>query len=136
MDKLVKKYLLQFKGAQITEVNEYINIAFLLKNNNMRYIQLDGNFRLFLTCQMVFTKSELKEINNLRKYINGAIVKNITIGKFNDLTIKFEQGILLQIIVDSMIYENWVINQDVICLPGGEITHFLKPLNKARNTPK
>ena len=130
MDKLVRQYLSKFKCAVIIDVNEYMNIAFKLKNKEVKYILLDMNWRLLIDYKMVLTKTSLNEIQDLKKYINGLKVKKITISRFNDLTIEFEQGVLLQIIADSMKYENWVINQDIICLPGGELTHFI--INKPK----
>ena len=130
MDKLISQYLSKFKCAVVIDVNEYMNIAFKLKNKEVKYILLDMNWRLLINHKMVLTKSSLNEIQDLKEYINGLKVKKIIISKFNDLTIEFEQGLLLQIIADSMKYENWVINQDIICLPGGEMTHFI--INKPK----
>ena len=125
MDKLIRQYLSKFKCAVIIDINEYMNIAFKLKNKEVKYILLDMNWRLLVDHKMVLTKSSLNDIQDLKKHINGLKVKKITISRFNDLTIEFEQGVLFQIIADSMKYENWVINQDIICLPGGEVTHFI-----------
>ncbi|MCV2231355.1 hypothetical protein [Paracholeplasma manati] len=125
MDKLIRQYLSKFKCAVIIDINEYMNIAFNLKNEEIKYILLDTNWRLLVNHKMVLTKSSLNEIQDLKKHINGLKVKRITISRFSDLTIELEQGVVLQIIADSMKYENWVINQDIICLPGGELTHSL-----------
>ena len=125
MDNQIKKYLYRFKGARVTEINEYQNITFLLKNKDIKYMLLEGGWRLFDHHKMVMTKSEFKKTEDIKDYLVGAIIKCIEISEFNDLKIVFDKHIILQIIADSMRFENWVLNQEVICLPGGELTDFL-----------
>lgn len=70
-------------------------------------------------------KSEYKITEDIKDYLVGAIIKYIEISDFNDLKIVFDNHIIFQVIADSMRFENWVLNQEVICLPGGELTDFL-----------
>lgn len=121
----IKKYLNRYKGAKVTEINEYQNITFLLKDNDIKYMLLEGGWRLFVHHKMVMTKSEFKKTEDIKDYLVGAIIKYIEISGFNDLKIVFDKHIILQVIADSMRFENWVLNQEVICLPGGELTNFL-----------
>lgn len=125
MDNRMEKYLKRFEGARVTEVNEYLNINFSLKDNSIKYILLEGGWRLFCDHKMVMTKSEFKNAFDVKKYLVGAIVNCIEISEFNDLKITFDKNIVLQIVADSMRFENWVIYQEIICLPGGELTDFL-----------
>ena len=125
MDNQIKKYLNLFKGAKVTEINEYQNITFLLKDKDIKYMLLQGGWRLFDHHKMVMTKSEFKKTEDIKDYLVGAIIKYIEISEFNDLKIVFDKHIILQVIADSMRFENWVLNQEVICLPGGELTDFL-----------
>jgi len=125
MDNQIKKYLNRFKGASVTEINEYQNITFLLKDKDIKYMLLEGGWRLFDHHKMVMTKSEFKQTEDIKNYLVGAIINHIEISEFNDLKIVFDNHIILQIIADSMRFENWVLNQELICLPGGELTDFL-----------
>lgn len=125
MDNRIKKYLNHFKGARVIELNEYQNITFLLKDNEVKYMLLEGGWRLFDHHKMIMTKSEFKKTEDIKDYVVGKIVKYIEISEFNDLKIVFDKNIILQFIADSMRFENWVLNQELICLPGGELTDFL-----------
>jgi hypothetical protein len=125
MDNQIKKYLNRFKGAKVTEINEYQNITFLLKDKDIKYMLLEGGWRIFDHHKMVMTKSEFKKTEDIKDYLVGAIIKYIEISEFNDLKIVFDKHIILQVIADSMRFENWVLNQEIICLPGGELTDFL-----------
>ena len=60
-----------------------------------------------------------------RAFLYYKIRMYIEISEFNDLKIVFDKHIILQVIADSMRFENWVLNQEVICLPGGKLTDFL-----------
>ena len=87
---------------------------------------LEGGWRLFDHHKIVMNKSEFKRTEDIKDYIVGNIVEHIEISEFNDLKIVFGNHIIIQIVADSMWFENWVLNQEVICLPGGELTDFLK----------
>jgi len=60
-----------------------------------------------------------------RAFLYHKIRLYIEISEFNDLKIVFDKHIILQVIAEFMRFENWVLNQEVICLPGGELTDFL-----------
>jgi hypothetical protein len=124
MDNQIKKYLNRFK-ARVTEINEFQNITFLLKDKDIKYMLLEGRWRIFDRHKMVMTKSEFKKTEDIKDYFVGAFIKYIEISEFNDLKIVFDNHIILQIIADSMRFENWVLNQELICLPGGELTDVL-----------
>jgi hypothetical protein len=47
MDNWIKKYLNHFKGARVIELNKYQNITFLLKDKGVKYMLLEGGWRLF-----------------------------------------------------------------------------------------
>jgi len=125
MDNQIKKYLNRFKGARVTEINEFQNITFLLKDKDIKYMLLEGRWRIFDRHKMVMTKSEFKKTEDIKDYFVGAFIKYIEISEFNDLKIVFDNHIILQIIADSMRFEYWVLNQELICLPGGELTDVL-----------
>jgi hypothetical protein len=74
---------------------------------------------------MIMTKSEFKKTEDIKDYVVGNIVEYIEISEFNDLKIVFDKNIILQVIADSMRFENWVLNKELICLPGGELTDSL-----------
>lgn len=67
MDNRMEKYLKRFEGARVTEVNEYLNINFSLKDNSIKYILLEGGWRLFCDHKMVMTKSEFKNASDVKK---------------------------------------------------------------------
>ncbi|MBN2300275.1 MAG: hypothetical protein JXC31_03700 [Acholeplasmataceae bacterium] len=74
---------------------------------------------------MVMTKSEFKKTEDIKNYLVGAIIKYIESSEFNDVKIVFDKNIILQVVAGSVRFENWVLNQEVICLPGRELTDFL-----------
>lgn len=126
MDRIVLRYLKKFKKSTLIDINEHMMLTILLRNNLKKNIQLDGNWRLFLKSKLVLSKADLSHVKDLKKWIHQLTLKKVIINEKNDLIIQFENDLELQVLVDRNRYENWEINQEVICLPGGVLTHFLK----------
>lgn len=131
MNNNLEEYFKGFANSVIEEVNEYkVIVIKQLEIVDKKNIFLEGGWRLFKDKIIVLSSSENNQdgdlIVKLNKYLGKKHIKNIYLGKeINDLYIELTNGYIMQLIVESNQYENWVLNEEIICLPGGEVTYFI-----------
>ncbi|XMB71661.1 hypothetical protein RJI07_06005 [Mycoplasmatota bacterium WC30] len=126
MDERLKSILNKFANSKVQSINEYYNICFICTDTRKRYIQLDGFWRVFQDKILKTSSEEKDNFQDLKKLIVRKEVTKLYISKHGpDLILVIEGGLELQLLTLSSQYENWVVNQEVICLPGGEIDYFI-----------
>jgi hypothetical protein len=125
MTNLIDKYLEQFHQSRIVDVNENYVLTILLASNETKYIQLDGQWRVFQRNTLCFSNLDLNNLAELRRLMTVSNITKLSLNEVHDLAIHFENHTSIQLLVSSTKYENWSINQEIICLPSGELTHFL-----------
>lgn len=125
MNDIIEKFLKQFHQSIIIDVNENYVLTILLASNEKKYIQLDSQWRIFQRNQLRLSKENFDNLNQIRSLVIGSKIEKLYINEIHDLYIQLVNHTLIQLMVSSTTYENWSINQEIICLPGGELTHFL-----------
>lgn len=126
MDENIKSILNRFANSKVESINEYYNICFICTDTGKRYIQLDGFWRVFQNKLLKTSSEEKDNFQALKKLIVGKEVTKLYISENGpDLILVIDGGLELQLLTLSSQYENWVVNQELICLPGGKIDCFL-----------
>ena len=125
MNDIIEKFLTQFHHSIIVDVNENYVLTILLASNEKKYIQLDSQWRIFQRNQLCLSKENFNNLEQIRSLVTGSKIEKLYINEIHDLNILLVNHTLIQLMVSSTTYENWSINQEIICLPGGELTHFL-----------
>ncbi|MCV2231349.1 hypothetical protein [Paracholeplasma manati] len=125
MKDIIEKFLTQFHHSIIVDVNENYVLTILLASNEKKYIQLDSQWRIFQRNQLCLSKENFNNLEQIRSLVTGSKIEKLYINEIHDLNILLVNHTLIQLMVSSTTYENWSINQEIICLPGGELTHLL-----------
>ncbi|MDX9807790.1 MAG: hypothetical protein RBS87_04415 [Acholeplasma sp.] len=125
MNDIIEKFLKQFHQSIIIDVNENYVLTILLPSNEKKYIQLDSQWRIFQRNQLWLSKENFNNLDQIRSLVIESKIEKLYINEIHDLNIQLVNHTLIQLMVSSTTYENWSINQEIICLPGGELTHFL-----------
>ncbi len=132
MEAYILEYLKKYKGNIIENLSNTLVMKVTDEKGKTRYVQL-WNFRILNDRHVIFSfvdadTAKINKRNDLiiktRNLIIGKRIREITINSTRDLIIRIENSIMIECLVLSNYYENWVINDELISLPGGDFEAF------------